>query len=43
MRQLVSSARQSTCTPAVGEQKIPFQAQCDSFGAFAIFPGFIAK
>jgi hypothetical protein len=32
-KQLISSARQCTCTLAVGGQKVPCQAQCDSFGA----------
>jgi hypothetical protein len=28
-------------TPLIGGQKVPCQAQCDSFGASAIFPGFV--
>jgi hypothetical protein len=37
MKQLVSSVRQRTCTSVVGDQKVPCQAQCDGFGASAIF------
>jgi hypothetical protein len=36
-KQLVSSARQCTCTSVIGGQKVPSQAQCNSFGAFAMF------
>jgi hypothetical protein len=38
MKQLVSSARQCICTSVIGGQKVPSQAQNNSFGAFACSP-----
>jgi hypothetical protein len=37
-KQLCSSTRQHTCTSVIAGQKIPCQAQCDGYGASAIFP-----
>jgi hypothetical protein len=40
-QQLVSSARQRTCTSVVSGQNVAGQVQCGGFGASAIFPGLI--
>jgi hypothetical protein len=38
-KQLGSSARQHTCISVTSDKKVPCQAQCEGFGASAIFPG----
>jgi hypothetical protein len=39
--QLVSSERQRTCTSIVGGEKVPRRAQCEGYGASAIFSGLV--
>jgi hypothetical protein len=41
-KQLVSSARQCMFTSGVGGQNVPCQAQCDIYGASAIFLGLVS-